>query len=67
MITSNLLRTTSRRAAVFAAALAFLAASMLPVHAASAAPGLDQVAQASVKDLGKTHRVPGTCTPWRCR
>jgi hypothetical protein len=67
----KLLHTAGRRAAVVTAGLALLGANWLPAHAASAAPALAHAAlvsaQVSVKDLALTHRVPGTCTPTRCR
>ncbi len=70
MTTSKLLRIASRSAAFLATALTLLSGSMLPAHAAHAAvaaQGGADVVQPSVKEPGKTHRVPGTCTPWRCR
>jgi len=46
---------------------ALVTAAVLPAHTASAAPAAGHATQVSVKDLALTHRVPGTCTPTRCR
>jgi hypothetical protein len=45
---------------------ALLAAAVLPAQASAAQVG-GHAAQAGVKDTAVTHRVPGTCTPYRCR